>query len=160
MIHHNSNAMETAFCYRTIFIYSEQFSWQVNMIAANKTHDDVIKWKMFSRYWSFVRGFHRPTVNSPHKGQWRGAWIFALICARTNGYANNRNAGDLRRHCAHYDVTVMKLYVSHNSPTYVCLYGYHCSGVGVTKAPFVNFSLSKIVDMAKIHVRFFEWRHL
>ena len=29
-------------------------------------------------------------------------------------------------------------------------------GVGVTKAPFVNFSLSKIVDMTKIHVRFVE----
>ena len=29
-------------------------------------------------------------------------------------------------------------------------------GVGVTKAPFVNFSVSKIFDMAKVHVRFFE----
>ena len=29
-------------------------------------------------------------------------------------------------------------------------------GVGVTKAPFVNFSLSKIFDLAKEHVRFFE----
>ena len=32
-------------------------------------HDDVIKWKHFPRYWSFVRGIHRSTVNSPHKGQ-------------------------------------------------------------------------------------------
>ena len=36
-------------------------------------HDDVIKWKHFPRYWPFVRGFHRSSVNSPHKGQWRGA---------------------------------------------------------------------------------------
>ena len=36
-------------------------------------HDDVIKWKHFPRYWSFVRGIHRSTVNSPRKGQWRGA---------------------------------------------------------------------------------------
>ena len=31
-------------------------------------HDDVIKWKLFSRCWPFVRGFHRSPVNSPHKG--------------------------------------------------------------------------------------------
>ena len=30
-------------------------------------HDDVIKWKHFPRYWSFVRGIHRSPVNSPHK---------------------------------------------------------------------------------------------
>ena len=30
----------------------------------------------FSRYWHFVRGIHRSPVNSPHKGQWRGALIF------------------------------------------------------------------------------------
>ena len=29
--------------------------------------------KHFPRYWPFVRGIHRPPVNSPHKGQWRGA---------------------------------------------------------------------------------------
>ena len=46
-------------------------------------------------------------VNSPHKGQWLGALIFALICARINAWENNREAGDLRRYRAHYDVTVM-----------------------------------------------------
>ena len=35
----------------------------------------------FSRYWPFVRGIHRSPVHSPHKGQWRGALIFSLICA-------------------------------------------------------------------------------
>ena len=43
-------------------------------------------------------------VNSPHKGQWRGALMFSLICACTNGCANNRDAGDLRRHRAHYSL--------------------------------------------------------
>ena len=33
----------------------------------NPTHDDVIKWKHFPRYWPFVRGIHRWPVNSPHK---------------------------------------------------------------------------------------------
>ena len=43
-------------------------------------HDDVIKWKPFPRNWAFVRGIHRSPVNSPHKGQWRGALMFYLIC--------------------------------------------------------------------------------
>ena len=46
-----------------------------------KKHDDIIKWKHFQRNWPFVRGIHRPPVNSPFKGQWRGALMFALICA-------------------------------------------------------------------------------
>ena len=32
----------------------------------------------------------------------------SLICARINGWVNNREAGDLWHHRAHYDVTVMK----------------------------------------------------
>ena len=70
--------------------------------------DDVIKWKHFPRYWQFVRGIHRSPVNSLHKGQWRGAFIFSLISARINGWVNNGEAGDFRRHRAHYDVTVMQ----------------------------------------------------
>ena len=72
-------------------------------------HDDVIKWKHFPRYWPFVRGIHRSPVNSPHKGQWRGALMFTLICARINGWVNNREAGDLRRYRGHYDVSVMTM---------------------------------------------------
>ena len=72
-----------------------------------RQHDDVIKWKHFQRYWPFVRLIYRPPVNSPHKGQWRGALNFSLICAWINGWVNNREAGDLRRHRAHYDAIVM-----------------------------------------------------
>ena len=71
-------------------------------------HDDVIKWKHCPRYWPFARGIHRSPVNSPHKGQWRGALMFTLICARINGWVNNREAGDLRRYRTHYDVIVMR----------------------------------------------------
>ena len=46
-------------------------------------------------------------VNSPHKGQWRGAWMFSFICGWTIGWTNNRDAGYLGRHRAHYDVTLM-----------------------------------------------------
>ena len=55
----------------------------------------------------FVRWIHRSPVSSPHKGQWRGALIFSLICAWINGWVNNREAGELRRHRVHYDVIVM-----------------------------------------------------
>ena len=72
-------------------------------------HDDVIKWKCFPRNWLFVRGIPRSPVNSPHKGQWRGALMFSLICVWINGWVNNCEAGDLRRHRAHYDVTVITL---------------------------------------------------
>ena len=71
-------------------------------------HDDVIKWKHFPRYWPFVRGIHRSPVNSPYKGQWRGALMFSLIGVWITGWVNNPEAGDLRRHRAHYDVTVMR----------------------------------------------------
>ena len=61
----------------------------------------------FQRYWPFVRGFHWWPVNPTHKGQWRGSLMYSLICAWTNSWGNNRNAGDLRHHRAHYDAIVM-----------------------------------------------------
>ena len=81
-----------------------QESWHFNDF---ENHDHVAKGKHFPRYWPFVRRILQWPVNSPHKGQWRGALIFSFICARTNGWVNNRNAGDLRRHSPHHDVTVM-----------------------------------------------------
>ena len=54
-----------------------------------------------------VRGIQPSSVNSPHKGQWCRALMFSVICAWINGWVNHREAGDLRRHRAHYDVTLM-----------------------------------------------------
>ena len=54
-------------------------------------------------------------VNSSHKGQWRGALMFSLICVWINGWVNNREAGDLRRHHGHYDVKVMMAIVTSES---------------------------------------------
>ena len=97
------------------------FYWQ--SMAVFLYHNDVIKWKHFPRYWPFVRGIHRSPVNSP---QWRGALMFSLICVWSvwiNGWVNNREAGDLRRYCAHYDVIVIphKQHIrycrSRNAPT-------------------------------------------
>ena len=75
--------------------------------ADHRKHDDVIKWKHFPRNWPFVRGIHRSPVNSAHKGYWRRALMFSLICVWINGWVNNREAGDERRYRAHYDVTIM-----------------------------------------------------
>ena len=77
------------------------------MSPSSRKHDDVIKWKQFPHYWPFVRGIHRSPVNSPHKGQWRGA----LICTRINGWVNNGEAGDLRGYRAHYDVIMMAIFI-------------------------------------------------
>ena len=82
-------------------------TWWMRNIVSHCRHDDVIKWKHFPRHWPFVRGIHRSSVTSPHKGQWRGAFMFSFFCVRINSWVNNGEAGDLRRHRAHYDVTVM-----------------------------------------------------
>ena len=70
-------------------------------------HDDGIEWKHFPRYWPFVRGIIWSAVNSPHTGLWRGALLFSLIFAWINVWGNKCEPGDLRRHRAHHDVTVM-----------------------------------------------------
>ena len=70
-------------------------------------HDDVIKWEHFPRYWSFVQGIRRPLVNSPHESQWRGALMSSLICSWINGWVIDGEDGNLRRHDAHYDITVI-----------------------------------------------------
>ena len=82
-----------------------QYSDAVTVIK--EANDDVIQWKHFLRYWPFVKEIYRWPVDSPHKGQWGGSLLFSLNRAWTNGSANNRDAGDLRRHLSHCDVNVM-----------------------------------------------------
>ena len=57
----------------------------------------------FSTILALCEGNHRSLLDSPHNGHSLGALMFSLICIWTN----NRHAGDLRCHHAHYDVTVM-----------------------------------------------------
>ena len=85
---------------------------------ASLPHDDVIKWKHLPRYWPFVQGIHRSPVNSPHKGQWRGALIFSFICDWIHDWVNNREAGYLIRHRANYDVIVIKSWLNHYIKTW------------------------------------------
>ena len=61
---------------------------------------------MILQHWLIGPWEIRSPVNSPHKGQWLGTVMFSLICAWTDDWVNNRDAGAFRHHCAHYDVTV------------------------------------------------------
>ena len=78
------------------------------------TTPSLVKWawwrhqvETFSALLALCVGNSPVPVNSPHKGQWLGALMFALICVWINSCVNNREAGDLRRYCVHYGVTVM-----------------------------------------------------
>ena len=93
------------------------------------------KRNIYSRYWPFVRWIHRSPV-TPHKGQWRGALMFSFICAWIYGWVNNREAGDLRRHGAHYGVNVM--YIQQIVKIAVWLKSWELHG---TFGSFVNKSL-------------------
>ena len=88
----------------------------VGLASATNTNHGCVQWyitcwrnqmEIFLRYWPFVWGNHRSPVIFLHKGQWRGALMFSLICAWIYGWANNREFVDLRRHRDHDDVTVM-----------------------------------------------------
>ena len=51
-------------------------------------------------------------MNSPHKGQWRGALVCSLICAWINGWVSNREAGDFRTKDGLYSQTSELIYTS------------------------------------------------
>ena len=74
-------------------------------------------WKMVTSAWwrhqmekfsALLTICHRSPVNSPLKCQWRGELMFSLICVWISGWEYNREAGELRRSRAHYDVIVMR----------------------------------------------------
>ena len=96
----NCAAMILIIIFRTVRLHGDETISQplANIIIMTSTNGKIL------RYWPFVQGIHRSPVNSPHKGQWRGALMFSLICAWITGWVNNGEAGDLRRHRAHYDV--------------------------------------------------------
>ena len=81
------------------------------------THNDVIEWKNNLRYWPFV--------NSPHKCQWRRALMFSLIYVWINDWVNDPEAGDLRRHRVHYNVTVMSNYALNTLIQHILFCGTH-----------------------------------
>ena len=86
------------------------------IVGANLSHESTRNWSYnhnkimmtsFSALLAICAGNSPLPVNSPHKGQWRGALTFSVICVWINGWVNNREADDLRRYRTHHDVTVM-----------------------------------------------------
>ena len=88
-------ALVLCHCKDAIIIMKSADSWWHHQMEA------------FSALLAICGGIHRTPVNSPHKDQWSGALMFSLISTWINCWVNNGKAGDLRRHCAHYDATVM-----------------------------------------------------
>ena len=68
------------------------------------SHDDVIKWKYFPRYWPFVRGIHR---SSHTKASDDELWCSLSSAPEQTVWVNNRDAGDLRRNRAHYNCNIL-----------------------------------------------------
>ena len=85
----------------------------------------------FSALLAICAGNSPVPVNSPHKGQWRWALMFSLICAWINGWVNNREAGDLRRNRAHYDVNVLDFF------------GWHYVIIGICRSSYYTHSFRK-----------------
>ena len=107
--------------YQSKALVSSKYQQYISMYLLFPSHDNVIKRKYFPRCWPFVRGMHRWPLDSSHKGQWREALMFSLICAWTNGWVNNRDAGDSRRYRAHFDVAVMVLSLSEFKQIVCCV---------------------------------------
>ena len=116
-------------------------------------HDDDIKWKYFPHYWPFVRGIHRSPVNSPHKGQWRGALMFSLTCAWINGCKQSGSwwletpSRSLWRHCNALSATGFGTQTWYD---FMCLNGYniarflHISGISLhIYRTFIFFQMRK-----------------
>ena len=91
-------------------------------------HDHVIKWKHLPCYWLFARRIHRSRWIPLTKASDAELWCF-LICAWINEWVNNREAGDLRRHRAHYDVNVMVLKYSYGLEMWQAARQQYCNVV-------------------------------
>ena len=81
------------------------------------------------------------------KGQWRGALMFSLICASINGWVNNREAGDMRRH----HVIVMCWYFPHYlKKDLLCQCSYRCYTISVSsnQTVFVNTSIFTLQNIS------------
>ena len=95
------NAMQLIFCYFFLiwnrFIIVTQNNGVYLHVHEVCTRFCCLSWwrhqmETISALLALYEGIHRSPVNSSHKGQWRGALIYSLICAWTNDRANHRDA--------------------------------------------------------------------
>ena len=78
--------------------------------------------------------------------------MFSLICAWINGSVNNREAGDLRRHGAHYDVIVMIRKSVRNSSHFIAL-----SDNFNLRHPIILIFFTKHESITSCSVRVLKW---
>ena len=85
------------------------YSMQTGAIVTSTNMSEISEIMMTSPNGNIFRvtGSLCGELNSPHKGQWRGALMLSMICVWINGWVNNHEAGDLRRYRTYYNVTVM-----------------------------------------------------
>ena len=111
----------------TIVVQGKRVNLPISVVA------DHIPWwrhqmETFSALLALCAGNSPVPVNSPHKGQWRGALMFSLMWAWINDWVNNREAGDLRRYRGHYDVSVMLIHRTRGCFVHLESYICHLTG--------------------------------
>ena len=116
-------------------------SCQISLDGEPKTnklrHNEILLFYVCNIFMllALCEGIHWSTVDSHHKGQWREALVFSLICAWTNGRASTRYSGDSRRHLAHYDVIVLNLGYTFS---FAMLFAIQCYNSGVLCQQYVS----------------------
>ena len=115
-------------CYATLFLILASRAVTIDHVQVKGVKDSLPWWRhqmeTFSALLAICAGNSPVPVNSPHKGQWRGALMFSLICERINSWVNNGEAGGLRRHRGHYDVIVMITLILYCTHLFVCILYY------------------------------------
>ena len=76
----------------------------------------------FSALLALCAGDSPVTVEFPAQKPLTRSFDFFFGLRLSNGWVNNREADDLRRHSAHYDVTVMLFSPPHNRAQQNCVY--------------------------------------
>ena len=112
MTYIKGNTIQMSEDYKTNNRLTFNVAGKINLGSTDGEH--FVRWswwrhqmETFSALLAICAGNSPVPMNSPHKGQWRGALMFSLIWVWINGWVNNREAGDLRRKRAHYDVILM-----------------------------------------------------
>ena len=90
--------------------------------------------------------------NSPVSGEipaqrpaMRNFWCFFWSANGINGWINNREAGDLSRHLAHYDVTVMETFIG------------ECAAAWQGKPKTARINLFKHIEHNKVIMSSYVW---
>ena len=109
---HNYINQITIFCIDTIMTIKSASCTSLTP-SWNSTHEETWCHQMetFSALLALCVGNSPVTGEFPAQRPVKQTLMLSLICAWINGWVNNREAGYLRRHHAHYDVTVMNIEV-------------------------------------------------